>query len=134
MNLKELKKDLLNKVNHKRYFRSTLFKKDKGIYDRRSFDDLFKYYKQKGATEKMVLQALYETKFRARVCGGINKVIFYSFYEKCQKPSISIWASKIIPGHVNSVTFNYGRSTKDTKYDAAYIDKLFDSLKIDIKL
>ena len=134
MNLKELKEDLLNKVNHKRYFRNTLFKRDKEIYDRRSFDDLFKYYKQKGATEKMVLQALYDTKFRARVCGGINKVIFYRYYEKCEETPISIWANKIIPGHVNFATFNYGRSTKNTKYDASYIDKLFDSLKIDIKL
>jgi hypothetical protein len=130
MNLEEVKKDLLAKVKNGfngRYFHQPLFKSDTECYIRRSFDDLFKYYKQRNVTERMLLQALVESKFKATVCGAINKVIFF----RTEGPNITIlWKDEFIQGHTSTTYFNYGRSTKNTKYTAEYMDNLLESLKL----
>lgn len=82
MDLSELKKDLLNKTYNSSYFRKKLFPEDEWTYDRRSFDDLIRYYSPKGVTEEMLVQALFESGFRGFICEDINKVVFYKYPNK----------------------------------------------------
>lgn len=117
MNLKELKESLTRKINCN-YFKIKLFKVDKEIYARRSFDDLFTYYKQRKVTEKMLLQALYECKFSASVCHEIKKVVFFKYY----KQENTFWNNKFTGG------YDYTHNTKDTKYTSKYLNKLFKTI------
>jgi hypothetical protein len=121
----------LNSLTTGEYFSEKLFKKDHKIFRRRSFDDLFCYYKSKGVSEKQLLSVLYNNNFRAQVCGVINKVIF--FKQKIN-PSHSIWKTPFLRGHTNITGYNFNRYTSNTKYDDKYIDKLFESLKLTTKL
>lgn len=121
MTLEELKKDLLSKLNCPdwstiSYFKVKFFEKDSRVYSRRSFDDLFKYYSQIGATEKTLIKALYELNFTAKVCNGINKVVFFKV--------------KGAPSFLKAEASNFGylepkdENIKDSKYTPTYLQQL----------
>lgn len=57
MNHRELINDLNSKTGNV-YFKCKLFKNDLRVFPRRSFNDLFKYYKRFKVTEKMLAKAL----------------------------------------------------------------------------
>ena len=116
MNLQELKNDLISKVNNGNYFRHKLFNRDKQIYARRSFDDLFLYYRQKGVTEQLLLTALYESDFSALVCANLKKVIFSRIFSA----EDGIWAYKKYEGKMGYIGT---RETKNTKYTEKYLKK-----------
>lgn len=123
MTLEELKEDLINKTDFLDtigigYFSITLFKNDK-IYCRRSFDDLFKYYKRFGVTEKLLLKGLHESNFIAKVCLNIDKVIFYRSNTNHKE---RFWAKNVSYGYSSD------RVTENTKYTAGYLDNLFKEI------
>jgi len=121
MNLDELKKDLLEKTSNSAFFTKKLFKKDKYIYMRRSFNDLFIYYKQFNVTEKMLLQALYELKFSASVCNTLKKVVFSKVYPQIDK----FWGK-----HFFNLNYGYLNKTDKTagKYTINYLNNLFKKI------
>jgi hypothetical protein len=127
MNLDELKKDLDDKLHSGSYgyFKVKLFKNDTNVFERRSFDDLFKYYKKFKITEKMLLEALYEKGFSAAVCCNINKVVFF----RCFKPVNKFWFN--VDRYLG---YSQTKLTKNTKYTAEYLDNLFKTLDINTKL
>lgn len=118
MKLDELKKSLRSKLNGRGiYFDTILFKYEEEYFKRRSFDDLFKYYKRRGVTEKLLLQALYEEGFSALVCGALKKVVFFKYY--AQKDTF--WGD-------SSFGYDTYKVTKNTKYTAKYLDNLFKTI------
>lgn len=119
MNLEEIKKDLNSKVNGNGYFNTKLFKKDYE-YNRRSFDDLFKYYRRFKVTEKLLLQALFESNFSAKVCSAIKKVVFFKYYKHEDK---SFWATS-----QGGYGYSENKETHNTKYTADYLDNLFKTI------
>ena len=118
MELKELKDSLNSRVNEMGYFTARLFKNEDDWYYRRSFDDLFKYYRKYKVTEKLLLQALYECGFSAAVCRDIEKVVFFKYY----KQDNTFWAEPNMFGYSGSKT------THNTKYTADYLDNLFKTI------
>lgn len=75
MTLEQLKEDLLSKKGVV-FFQEKLFKSDSYIYHRRSFYDLFKYYRFKGVNEKLLMQALKELNMSARYCDDAGRYVW----------------------------------------------------------
>jgi len=127
MNLDETKKELDNLTNAM-YFNKLLFKSKKDdYYQRRSFDDLFLYFRKYKVSEKMLLQALYESGFCARVCSSLKKVVFFKAYI----PDNKFWYTFISKGTYGYIDLN---CTENTKYTREYLDNLFDKIYINTKL
>lgn len=121
---KELKKDLNKKCPsdyHKRYdidyFSMPLFKRDNVIYRRRTFSDLFLYYRYKGVSEKQLLKALYEEGFMCYLCSDIEQCVFFK-WDQCYK----FWR------YNKSSLKEMMRKPCYTKYTIKYLDELFDSI------
>jgi hypothetical protein len=124
MTLKQLKKDIISKMNDfknyedNQYFSTKLFHYDETIYKRRSFNDLIKYYSQFNVSEKLLLQALYECGLRCGICNTTRLLVFF------------IWKEKTDDG----ITFTEGYTSPDSildannKYTRVYIKKLFKSI------
>lgn len=119
MNYNELKEDLINKTPSY-YFNHKLFKNEIDVYSRRSFDDLFKYYRFKGVTEKMLLNALVECGFVAKVCANLKKVIFYRDVEARQDHIY--WSNINGSGSGYTHCFN----VQNSKYTFDYLNSLLD--------
>jgi len=123
MDLNELKKDLLSKMNRNelgiyRYFSEKLFPWDKATYERRSFDDLIMYYGPKGVTEKMLVQALYEAGFTGLICNEIHKIVFFIGYPRVEGPlGYAHWS--YAPLEDDNV---------DSKYNVTYLMNLFNEI------
>lgn len=119
----ELKKDLESKTNSQ-FFKVMFFKKDEMVYYRRSFDDLFIYYRKLKVTEKQLLKVLINAGFKTAVCKNIHKVVFFipTEYEKIEKNGL--W--KEIPYDIG---FSKYKTTTNTKYTAEYITNLYNQIK-----
>lgn len=83
MNLEELISDLNSKSNDA-YFIYNLFKNEY-TYSRRSFGDLFKYYKRFGISEKLLAEGLKKADFKGLICGNIRKLVFFKLYKNRTK-------------------------------------------------
>jgi hypothetical protein len=116
MNLQELKADLNSKTKYN-FFNVKLFTKDQHIYKRRSFKDLFIYYRKYKVSEVMLMKALYETGFSTRTCNTINKYVFFKYYEQKSNSIFSIDPLE------NS---GYGYPPENTKYTKEYLTNLFN--------
>lgn len=77
----ELVEDIKTKINcvepKLAYFKTTLFKNEKR-YDRRSFNDLFKYYKRFGVTEKQLIKALDSLCIGCYYCFIPKRIVFFN--------------------------------------------------------
>lgn len=122
----ELKKDLRSKVNGS-FFRRTLFKRDTRIYYRRSFDDLFIYYRTRKVTEKQLLKILIDIGFKTAVCTTINKVVFFIPFGFESVEDNGLWKHIPYPG----TGFSQVKKTKNTKYTAKYINNLYNKIQED---
>jgi hypothetical protein len=78
MNIKLLKADLNSKCPGT-YFYQKLFKRDTQVYQRRTFGDLFLYYRKYGVTEKMLLKALVEAGFSTYRCPDIKDYVWFKY-------------------------------------------------------
>lgn len=79
MKLKDVRKrlnELCPKFEHGYGLFSGLFKDEK-YKQRRSFNDLFVYFRKYGVTEKMLMKALKREKFEFWYCNTINRNVFY---------------------------------------------------------
>jgi len=124
MNYKELKEDLLNKLeytHHTRYFAVKLFKKDAQVYRRKSFDDLFKYYRFKGISEKTLAKALYELGFRGKICMDLQKIVFFKYSD----PKIKF----LLEGDIFYFPLK-DEYIKNSKYTVTYLNRLLNKTKI----
>jgi hypothetical protein len=113
MNLSDLKIDLNNKCPET-YFTEKLFDKDERIFGRRSFGDLFNYYRPKGVSEKLLLKALVESGFSSYRCPDISDFVFFKWHRGYKFFSHALTAS----GHSAPV---------NQKYTFKYLNKLYDS-------
>ena len=113
MNLTDLKLDLHNKCPET-YFVKVLFEKDERIYGRRSFGDLFNYYRPKGVSEKLLLKALVDAGFSSYRCPDIADFVFFKWHRSYRFFS----HARTSPGHSFYV---------NQKYTFKYLNKLYDS-------
>ncbi len=97
------------------YFAEKLFDDDISVFNRRSFDDLFKLYKEKGVSEEMLMKALIDCGFATYLCGDIKK---YVFFKLKRKERIFYWPRR----HKMNT-----RASK-TKYTRKYLENLYDSV------
>lgn len=118
----ELKKDLESKISAY-YFKTTFFKRDFCVYYRRSFDDLFLYYRACKVTEKQLLRVLINNDFQAAVCTDIHKVVFMKKTNKLY----DFWKTVSRAGEGYSIS----KTTKNTKYTAKYINNLYNQIQED---
>lgn len=111
--------DLKSKVNENGYFNTKIFKKDKRIYKRRSFGDLFNYYKNFGITEKILIKALKKAHFIMYVCVKLEKGVFFKNYNTYK------FFNNLKNGNIHS----YGgfNQIKNDKYTKEYLEKLLNS-------
>jgi hypothetical protein len=100
------------------FFKVKLFKRDKRVKHRRSFGDLFLYYRARGVTEKQLLKGLVDAGFYAGICHEIEKVVFWKG-KMDQKPD-SIW----VTGHLYWTDSEIRRKAID-KYTTEYMNKLY---------
>lgn len=118
MKLEELKKDLLSKSDSD-YFIKSLFKDEK-IYARRSFTDLFKYYKIKGVSEVLLMKALIQTGFSARLCNTNRIYVFFKYYTSTYLKPGTIFIN------IKETSYDgYNVKIKNTKYTKDYLMKLY---------
>jgi hypothetical protein len=75
--LSNLEFDLSKKVSIGGYFKEKLLSKDIKVYHRRTFGDLFEYYSKYGVTEKMLITALSNLKFRTYYCDTPKGMVFF---------------------------------------------------------
>ena len=75
--LNKLKEDLSIKCGLRNYFYKKLLPKDKKVYHRRTFGDLLEYYSPYGVTEKMLITALDQLKFKTYYCGTPKGMVFF---------------------------------------------------------
>jgi hypothetical protein len=121
MTTEELIKDLKSKTNpHNNCFKVKLFKRDLKIYDRRTFDDLFLYYRKYGITEKQLMKGLIDAGFSALYCSTVERPTFAE-----HKSFIKYWTKGISEHYI--LEFNR-KITKNTKYNVEYLDKLYNSI------
>jgi len=121
MTLKELKKDISSLLVHmggSEYKFKPLFKKDNNRIMRRSFNDLFYYYKRKGVTEKLLMKALIDMKFVARYCNGPKRIVFFKYRYPVEK----FWWTAY---HRNQAFKNTGNCGK---YTAEYLEELYNKV------
>lgn len=126
MTQNELEEDLNKKcINRDKsyliaYFICKLFKRDTKVYNRRSFYDLFLYYKRYKITEKMLALALYNCKFACYRCPDISNIVFFK-----HKRKYLFWAveSSIVDKYTLKINSSiYGKYTPD------YLTNLFKSV------
>lgn len=123
LTLLELRRDLTVKCS-KFYFTKTLGVTDKTVFQRRSFRNLFHFYRNKGITELQLMKALILEGFYAQICnvGREPKVMF----AKVNADPRGIWATPIPKGYSKNVRI-------DDKYTAEYIENLFKQAKKEIE-
>lgn len=111
--------DLKSKVNKAGYFNTKIFKKDKKIYERRSFGDLFKYYKNFGITEKILIKSLKKANFVMYVCVKLQKGVFFKY----------VYAGEFLNDLLHGDIHSYGsfNQIKNDKYTKEYLEKLLNS-------
>lgn len=117
MTLIQLRQDLTSKCSSF-YFTKTLSKHEKVVYDRRSFNDLFNYYRPKGVSELKLMRALILEGFHAQICGIEHRNVRVMFAKVSAGP-IGIWATPISIGYGKNIETN-------DKYTYLYIQKLFE--------
>lgn len=124
-NIIKILKDKSGKnINYINYFVEKFFKNDKRVYKRRSFDNLFIYFRKYKVSEKQLLKCLINYNFNFGVCTDINKIIIippFSF-EKISNLKIK-WRSE-------SWYTNY-TSVRNSKYTVTYIENLLEKIKND---
>lgn len=79
MTIRQIIHDLtVNKMQGSHLFRTKLFKskKDKA-YQFRSFADLFHYYRLKGVSELLLVEALKQGQFNIFYCADINRLVIW---------------------------------------------------------
>jgi hypothetical protein len=103
---------------NKYYFTKKLFKRDYKVFERRSFDDLFLYFRRLGVSERQLMRVLYskESKFSGFVCGNINKFVLYK-----SKRTKTIWG-------INLIYQSYNYPIEHTKYTVEYLENLYASI------
>lgn len=114
MTLQEVIKDLNGKCIGT-YFQCKLFRNDSKIYARRTFGDLFKYYRPKGVSEKLLLEALVKSGFSSYRCPGIKEFVFFKFNRVYR-----FWA--------HGEKANSHTELVSQKYTFKYLNKLYDSI------
>lgn len=99
------------------YFQYKLFKRDPKVYNRRSFNDLFLYFKKYGVTELQLMKALTspESKFAGYICYDIRKVVFLKIPREY----------KFTSENLNNFINHENKYVVD-KYDFKYLEKLYD--------
>jgi hypothetical protein len=129
LTLNQLKRDLINKFNEdKEGFKMPFFKKDKGVaYHRRSFNDLYSYYRYRGVSEKKLLKALIEAGFRSRYCPYPRRIVFWKASgigkpKKLYHSEFYRSLSESIERDDNLNNYNFG------KYKPSYLEKLYDEI------
>jgi len=102
-----------------------LFKKDIKIYPRRSFKDLFTYFKALKVTEKQLLRCLIKGNFIAGVCHDIKKVVFFGkVHHRIIKDFI--WIDDALYWN------NSKKNTKvNDKYTVEYLNNLYNKILLE---
>ena len=124
MTTEKLVKDLQNKINqYNDNFKVKLFKRDLKTYGRRTFDDLFLYYRRHGVTEKQLMKGLVEAGFSALYCSTVKRPTWGG-----SKSQNKFWYPRINDVYINNFS---SQITKNTKYNTEYLNKLYDSIEND---
>ena len=113
MTNEELRLDLDNKFDQEGYFKEKLFIKD-SVYKRRTFSDLFKYYKWEKVSEQQLMTVLKDMQIRAFRCPDIGQIVFHKS-RYVRKLSFEMNGSLSVR---NPVT--------NSKYTYEYLLKLYD--------
>lgn len=115
----ELVEDLKTKIDCTKtelnYFKTTLFKNE-DYYKRRSFNDLFKYYKRFGVTEKQLIKVLDILCIGCYYCSVPEKIVFFN---KGCLPGIT--------RDLISIPSQNGSQNICDKYTSKYLLKLLNS-------
>lgn len=97
------------------YFQNKLFKNDPSVFRRRSFTDLFKYFRFKGVSEKTLLKCLYLEGFGCYKCSDIERLVFFKYLYRNDRFFIR-----------NNDMYH---ELVNDKYTRTYLSVLFDSIK-----
>ena len=129
MNLKELKEDLLNRTNVNKNtwtpagFTTTFFDNE-NTYNRRSFNDLIKYYQKHDVTEQMLMQAIKDLKFIARYCDSPKKVVFWIPEDGKERNNFKFWWNADF--RYTAIKVEDNLNAKFEKYTPTYLEELYD--------
>ena len=107
-----------------RYFdKGRILKKDRKIYKRRTFRDLFHHFRFNGVSEVQLMRVLGnpEHNYAAFTCPDIKKAVFYggAKYEKLGPQRVMFWASQNFTTHFRRIRI------QGTKYNKTYLTKLW---------
>lgn len=110
---------------------SILETEDKGIYNYRSFSDLFEHFNNiSTVTEAQLLKALVKNDFYSHHCIAVNNIVWYrkkgSFKDAKKLKRFPFYYIT-----TSSSTFGTGKSIKENeKYTLEYLENLFHNIKL----
>lgn len=118
-----LREDLTNKCS-RFYFTKILTSTEKVVYKRRSFANLFNYYRVRGVTELQLMKALIQEGFYAQIC-GVEKHTKIMFAKVNAEPK-GIWATPVPKGYLKNIKIH-------DKYTVSYIEDLYQKAKKELE-